>query len=180
MIMEHLRTKVSLVIAALLLGANSLMAQKSFDTLPLHFEMSAVVSTPHKGITPVGATLDLNYTFGRKLSVHAIAEGAMFVPKEGTTFDYNRTCNLGGGIGYTFWPENGEHRGDFEVRASVTASVGHADFKHTGYNVGINWYGHAEGHKVVPMVSVGYSYKHFSNAALPEYHGMYATLGVRF
>ena len=179
--MEHGKVKgSSLIVAALLLGANSLMAQKSFDTLPLRLEMSAVVSTPHKGITPVGATLDLNYTFGRKLSVHAIAEGAMFVPKSKMTFDYNRTCNLGGGIGYTFWPENGDHLGDFEVRASVTASVGHADFGYIGYNVGFNWYGHAEGHKVVPMVSVGYSCKYFTSGFLPDYHGMYATLGVRF
>ena len=46
------------------------------------------------------------------------------MPKEGLVSNYNRVTNLGGGIGYTFLPQKNDNLGDFELRASVTTSVG--------------------------------------------------------
>ena len=165
----------------MLVSTETFSQQKGNSTIiPLHFEASLGAVTPSKDIMPFDATFDLNYTFGNKFSLHAIASTSYFIPKEGSTSDYNHATNLGGGIGYIFLPQKNDNLGDVEIRATVTASVGSSDFKNTSYKIGIHWYGHSERHSLVPTVGIGYSFKDFSKKNMPNTNGAYFTLGLRF
>lgn len=148
--------------------------------IPLHFEASLLSGTPSKGLMPFGANIDLNYTFVKNLALHAVVETSYFIPKEGVTSKYNKANNLGGGLSYTLFPQINDNLGDFELRASVTTSVGSSDFKNTAFNVGVNWHSHTDYHKLVPVIGVGYAFKDFSAKGMSNYNGAYLTVGVRF
>ena len=129
---------------------------------------------------PVGAVVDLGYYVNR-FSIHAAAQGDYFIPKEGSTYKYNNVPNLGGGLGFVIFPENGDHLGVMELRALMTTSVGgNAGMKNNTYKIGVNWYGSATSRKIVPMVSVGYTIKDFHTSGMPTYRGAYVSLGLRF
>lgn len=148
------------------------------SVLPLHVEASFGMGTQSKGVTPFGTVVDLNYGFAKNLSLHAVTEAYYFIPKNGSVSSYNDSFNLGGGLGWTFAPD--DHMGDMELRATVTAPVGGKAYKHAAYNVGVYWYGAPTSRRVVPMVSVGYTHKNFTAKGMPNYNGAYVTLGVRF
>lgn len=162
--------------------SSAMYAQTSQEkpSLPLHAELSLGAGTPFKSMIPVDATIDVNYTFFKKLSLHFVSNASYFIPKEGMTSNYNKAFNIGGGIGYTFLPQKNDKLGDFEVRASVTTTVGSSDFKNTSYNIGVFWYSHSEKHKILPFIGISYSFKDFSNKFIPNYHGAYVTFGVRY
>ena len=180
--MEYRRlTHFIVLIVTMLISIETLAQHDEKKTIiPLHLEASLGAVTPSKDIMPLDASFDLNYTFGNKFSLHAIASTSYFLPKKGSTSDYNRATNVGGGIGYIFLPQKNDNLGDFELRAYVTTSVGSSDFKNTSYNIGIHWCGHSERHSLVPTVGIGYSFKDFSQKNMPNTNGAYFTLGLRF
>lgn len=178
--MEYRKIKIFLVLFITALCGSSAFAQTSDEkSIPLHVEVSLETGTENKGIMPSSAVVDLGYNI-RRFSIHAAAQADMFQPKEGSTHDYNRSRNIGGGIGYVIFPEDKTNLGVFEVRALVTTSVGSSDFNNTSYKLGIHWYGYSSTRKVLPMVSVGYTIKDFREKSLPSNRGMYLALGFRF
>lgn len=180
--MEYRKFIYGVAFVATLFTSSNLRAQssESMNTLPLHIEAQLGAGTSCKSVTPFDVNIDLNYTLARRFSIHAITQTSYFLPKDGITSKYNRATNLGGGIGYTFLPQKDDKLGNFELRASVTTSVGSSDFKNTSYNIGIHWYGHAERHKLVPTIGIGYSFRDFSNKNMPNHNGLYFSVGVRF
>ena len=173
---------LTLVIIATLMGnALRVSAQESNEkeTLPLHVEASLMISTPHKDVMPFGPVLDINYSI-RRFSIHALFSGEYFLPKEGMTKKYNKTLNLGGGVGFELFPRDENNRNVFEVRASVAAGLGSDDFKNTSYRLGLEWHSRPKRRCLVPTVGVGYNVKDFSKSGVPTYHGMYLSLGLRF
>ena len=104
-------------------------SEKFNKTIPLHIEASLGAGTACKNIMPIDVNIDLNYTFAKKFSLHATTQTSYFVPKDGITTNYNRATNLGGGLGYVFLPQKNDNLGDFELRASVTTSVGSSDLR---------------------------------------------------
>lgn len=148
-------------------------------TIPLHVEAGLEVSTPYKGNLPFGAVVDLNYQI-KRFSIHALIDGTYFLPKENVTKDYNKTFNLGGGIGFELFPAEGNDRNVFEVRASVTRSLGAAEYRNTAYKVGLQWVVKTHKRALTPSIGVGYSLRDFSNIDFHAYHGMYISLGIRF
>lgn len=180
--MEYRRLTCILIFAATLFTATGLFAQsaESEKTIPLHIEATMGAGSKYKSMTPIISNVDLNYTFAKRFSLHAILNTSYFIPKNGTVTDYNRATNLGGGVGYIFLPQKQDKLGDFEIRASVTTSISGSDYKNTEYNLGIHWYGHSETHRLVPTVGIGYSFKDFSSKSISNYHGAYFTIGLRF
>ncbi len=100
--------KIFTLILALMATVTPMLAQESDDKSssttqepswirPLHLEASLNISTPYKGNLPFGSALELNYKV-RRFSIHALFEGSYFLPKESITKDYNKTCNVGGGV----------------------------------------------------------------------------------
>lgn len=138
-----------------------------------------MILTPHKDVMPFGPSLDINYSIQR-FSLHALFTCEYFLPKEGMTQKYNKTLNLGGGIGFELFPQEENDRNVFEVRASVTAGLGSNDFKNTSYRLGLEWHRRPKRRCLVPTVGVGYNMKDFSKSGKPFYHGMYLSLGLRF
>ena len=148
-------------------------------TVPLHVEVSLAGSSPYKGILPFGTVLDVNYGI-KRFSIHALMEGTYFLPKENITKNYNKTANLGGGIGFEIFPQDISYKSVFEVRASVTRSLGSMDYRHTAYKVGINWLAKPQKRCLTPTIGVGYCLRSFSDKNIHTYNGMYLSLGLRF
>lgn len=149
------------------------------STIPLYLEASLDVSTPYKGILPFEQTLDVNYVI-KRFSIHALCSSNFILPKDGETKNYNRTVNLGGGVGFELFPRDINDRNIFEARATVTTSLGSNNFKNTSYRIGINWYTHGSTRGLSPIIGVGYNIKTFANSSTHTYHGMYLSFGVRF
>lgn len=147
--------------------------------IPLYLEASLDVSTPYKGILPFEQTLDVNYAI-KRFSIHALCSSNFILPKDGETKGYNRTVNLGGGVGFELFPRDINDRNIFEARATVTTSLGSNNFKNTSYKIGINWYTHGSTKRLSPIIGVGYNIKTFANSNTHTYHGMYLSFGVRF
>lgn len=148
-------------------------------TAPLHGEGSLTTSTPYKHVLPFGAYFDLNYSI-KRFSIHALIEGSYFLPKEGVTSNYNKTFNLGGGVGFELFPQEENDRNAFEARAYVSRSLGSADFRNTAYKVGIYWLAKPKQRCLAPIIGVGYDLRSFSNKDINTYHGMYVSIGFRF
>lgn len=147
--------------------------------IPLYLEASLGVSTPYKGVLPFEQTLDVNYAI-KRFSIHALCSSNFILPKDGETKDYNRTVNLGGGVGFELFPRDINDRNILEARATVTTSLGCNNFKNTSYRIGINWYTHGSTKRLSPIIGVGYNVKTFANSNTHTYHGMYLSFGVRF
>ena len=158
-----------------------LLAQTANEswTTPLHIEASLGTSTPYKSIMPLSTLIDLNYSI-KRFSIHALIDGNYFLPKEGMTKNYNKTVNLGGGIGFELFPQEKKDRSVYEIRASVTRSLGSADYKNTAYKVGIHLFGKSKKRNITPSIGAGYCLRSFSDKDFHTYSGMYLSLGLRF
>ena len=162
-------------------SVSHMTAQTSIEKspIPLYLEATLDVSTTYKGSLPFEQTLDVNYVI-KRLSIHALCSSTFILPKDGATKDYNRTVNLGGGVGFEIFPRDINDRNIFEARATVTTSLGSNNFKNTSYRIGINWYTHGLTKRLSPIIGVGYDIKTFANSNTHTYHGMYLSFGVRF
>lgn len=174
--------KLTVLCILLYLGINfqvSAETTRTSWTAPLHGEGSLMTSTPYKHVLPFGAYFDINYSI-KRFSIHALIEGSYFLPKEGVTSNYNKTINLGGGVGFELFPRDENDKSVFEVRASVTRSLGSSDFRNTDYKVGIYWLAKPKQRCLAPIIGAGYSLNSFSNNNLHSYNGMFVSLGFRF
>ncbi|MDE5811938.1 MAG: hypothetical protein K2H61_06520, partial [Muribaculaceae bacterium] len=115
-----------------------------------------------------------------RFSIHALCSSNFILPKHGETKYYNRTVNIGGGVGFELFPRDINDRNIFEARATVTTSLGSNNIKNTSYRIGINWYTHGLTKRLSPIIGVGYNIKTFANSNTHTYHGMYLSFGVRF
>lgn len=147
--------------------------------IPLHLELSLSTETPNKGIMPFGTEIDLNYGI-RRFSIHAISAANFFHPKDGQCKNYNRAVNLGGGLGFELFSRDESNSNVFEIRASVTTTVGSAEYKNTAYKIGLEWYKASSKRKINPVVGVGYCLRDFSGNGKPSYSGAYLSFGLRF
>lgn len=179
--MEHSRIRISLliVIVTTICGVK-INAQNSYfgRDIPVHLEAALEAGTPCNSILPFGASIDLSY-YIKRLSIHIVTNTDYHILKDGLSSDYNKSTNLGGGIGYTFLPtvENGS--GGFEARATVTTSLKSYDFKNTSYKIGVYWMGGYSVRKLVSVIGVGFNFTDYSTK-LPSYKGAFLSFGIRF
>ena len=168
---------MGLLLAFVCPGCAQVTGSKVF---PLHVEASFESGTSYHKMMPMGAVADLGYYINR-FSLHAVAQGDYFLPKEGNTYKYNNASNIGGGLGFVLFPENSDNLGIMELRALMTTSVsGSKSMENNSYKVGLYWYGSSKSRKAVPLVSLGYTIKNFHSNGVPTYRGAYVSLGVRF
>ena len=111
--------------------------------------------------------------------IRLLADTNNFIPKDGMTHKYNQAINLGGGLSYTILPPTIKNNDAFELRASVTSTIGSSDFKNTAYKLGLYWVGNPKS-RFSPVVGVGYSFHDFRTKGLNNYHGLYVSIGYRF
>lgn len=97
--------KLIYVLAILMMAFTTNLAAQAIvkKDIPFHIELGMNINTPHKGLMPMGAVIDLNYAI-KRFSIHAIATTDFFIPKEGSSTNYNKVTNLGGGIGFELLP----------------------------------------------------------------------------
>lgn len=150
--------------------------------LPLHLDVSLGVGTEHKSILPMQMDLDLNYTLFKRLTIHANSQASYFMQKDGVSVNYNKATNLGGGLGYIFMRKDIENPGDFEIRVNASTCIGHTEFKNTQYSAGIHWHVCMQPYlkRLIPTIGVGYMFCDFSNPSIPNYSGLFASIGIRF
>lgn len=154
-------------------------AQVSELTVPLYIGINTGVTTNFSNKLTTAYNADLSYTFAKRLPVYAIAESRIFVPKDGTTTNYNRATNLGVGLGFIFHTADSKIGSDYLIKATVTHTVGSSPFKHTNYTIGL----HSNEYIVKDAAltyGIGYSLFDYTNKATKADHGMYVTIGLRF
>ncbi len=148
---------------------------------PWHFEMGLSAGSPQKKIMPFGAVADVNYSLSSRFLLHAVAQGDYFHPKNGLTVDYNKTLNLGGGVGYVLNLSEDGSNSTLEARAFVTSSVSGKDaVRNTAYNAGIYWYGKHSQRGIGTVLGLGLSVRDFHKDGVPTYVGGYLSFGINF
>lgn len=177
-VMKHKQTLFSMLLLSLV-SATPLCSNAQSALDKFHMELGLGTGTPKDKMTPFGANIDLNYSLTNRFSLHALSEATYFIPKEGMTHKYNQAINLGGGLSYTILPPTIENNDAFELRASVTSTIGSSDFKNTAYKLGLYWVGNPKS-SFSPVVGVGYSFQDFRTKGLNNYHGLYVSIGFRF
>ncbi len=177
--MKRFITFMLAVIAVAAMSSTS--AQIVEKKTPLYMSVGMTGSMNFSDKMTAGYNINLDYTFAKRYSVHAIAETTMFIPEEGTISDFNQATNLGGGVGYTFLRADNETPADMLIRAAVTHTVGGSPYKNTNYKVGIHLNEYSvKGATVTLTYGLGYSLTDFSSKGMKTDHGMYVTLGLRF
>lgn len=179
--MKNKKTLFLFMLALFVADVSHACAQsQSCKNIPLHVEVGFEGGTSCHKVIPVSMVADIGYYVNR-FSLHAAAQSDYFMPKEGSTYKYNKASNVGGGLGFVLFPDNGDGLGTMELRALMTTSVGGSStVGNNSYKVGIYWYGGAKFLKMMPLVSVGYTVKNFHTSSMPTYRGAYVSLGVRF
>lgn len=142
-------------------------------------EVGVGVGTPNKGYTPLTMNLNLGYNFTPRFYGFVKAEGVLGLYDKDGVKTYTKSPSLGGGLGVRL--TNPKTSSDnFDVRASVTNSIGNADWKHTAYNVDVIWYSNTSKKKLRPYLGIGFKHINSHTAGIPDYNGVYATVGICF
>lgn len=142
-------------------------------------EVGVSVGMENKGYTPLTMNANLGYNFTPRFYGFVKAEGVLGLYDKGGVKTYTKSPSLGGGLGFRL--TNPKTSSDnFDVRASVTNSIGNVDWKHTAYNVNVIWYGNASKKKSRPYLGVGFKHVKSHTAGVPNYNGIYATVGICF
>lgn len=175
--MEYRRIIISLL-SAFVMAAIPLCtkAQNLLDNI--HLELGFDETTPKDDVLPIGLNFNLSYSLTNRFSVQGLSDATYFIPKDGSIYDYNKSVNVGGGIGYILLPSTEKERSTFELRASFTTTVGHSDFKNTSYKLGLYWMGN-QNRRFTPVIGAGYSFRHFKGNDLNNFHGAYVSIGCR-
>lgn len=142
-------------------------------------EVGVSVGMENKGYTPLMMNVNLGYNFTSRFYGFVKAEGVLGLYDKDGVKTYTKSPSLGGGLGFRL--TNPKTSSDnFDVRASVTNSIGNADWKHTAYNVNVIWYGNVSKRKTRPYLGIGFKHVNSHTAGIPNYNGIYATVGICF
>ena len=180
--MEHRGMKRMLYLAAMAVWASCCACAQEAEgikSIPLNLEAGFGAGTQKDGRMPFMANLDLSYDILRNVSIHAVSQVSYYMPKNGSTMKHNKETSLGGGVACVLFPSEKSIKGDFEARASVTATVGSSDFKNTAYSIGLYWHGDTRKWNLTPVIGVGYTLRDFSKKGMDNYQGMFVSIGVR-
>ncbi len=143
------------------------------------FEVGVSVGMENKGYTPLMMNANLGYNFGSRFYGFVKAEGVLGLYDKDGVKTYTKSPSFGGGLGFRLTnPKNSSD--NFDIRASVTNSIGNADWKHTAYKVNVIWYGNVSTRKTSPYLGIGFKHVKSHTAGIPNYNGIYAIVGVCF
>ncbi len=153
-------------------------AASNFFAERLYAHIGFGASTKHDGMTPAEFTAEIGYKFIPRMYAYFHASGlyGLYDKDHGQT--YTKTTNiLGGGLGYTLYkPDNGAI--SIDLRGTVAASVGKADWKQTSYDAMLLF---RIGRGTL-KADIGIGYKHITShtAGIGAYNGLAVSLGFGF
>lgn len=142
----------------------------------LMVELSVGAGTGCNGVKPLELSARIGYRFVPRVYAF-VQSGALYgLYDEEHGQHYSLSQNLGGGLGWTVYKDK-ELPFQFDLRGSVAAGIGNADWKHVVYDIGFVM-GVGRGLKF----NVGAGFRHVSSrtAGIGTYNGLYCTLGVGF
>ena len=156
-------------------------AQESQDDTPLFkdfsFEIKSLYGIKQHGMQPLSMDLQAGYEFANRWALVACAEASHTLMENNGVKSYAKDISLGGGLAYAFY--NGA-KDRFDVRLQMLKTVSSADWKHTTYDIGTNWYGKPNKTGMAPLVGIGFRYEKSHVVGIRDWWGIYATVGIRF
>ena len=173
LIMATKKTRTFLMAAAVAFSATAAAQNasdsKSFaDRLLLGFNVGT--GTPSKHVTPVNVAAQVGYRFIPDMYAFVTVEGGSSLYHKDNVKTWGSTNGLGGGLGYTFYRDGALN---LSAEASAMGTVGSPDFKQTTFDVRCVMQYH------MGSLSLGYRHSSSNTTGLPDYNGMYATIGWR-
>lgn len=145
-------------------------------------EIDFGVGLKQHGVTPLFAGINLGYHIIPRLHVYARYEGMIGLSNVGDNRAYDKTWNLGGGIGYTFYymKYKGETTTKWSVRAQVTNSIGSVDWKNTSYSIGV--YSQCKSTKFArsPLFGIGFKHINSHTEGIRDYNSLFVCMGLGF
>ena len=170
--MKKLLFLLAFLMAMATAGAQNASNEKCFfDKIVINLGVSA--GTGCNNMHPLTLNADIGYRFiprmyafvhGESIYGHCDADGLK---------TYVTSQNLGGGLGYTFYKDDVTA---IDLRATVSTSVGHADWKNVAYDLGVMF----RAGRGPLKFDFGVSFRHMSSrtAGIGSYNGAFFTLGV--
>lgn len=133
----------------------------------------------NKGYAPLTMNANLGYHFLPRFYAFAKVEGTLLLYDKDGVKTYLKSQDLGGGLGVKLTnPKTCSDGIDFRV--SLTNSIGNADWKHTTYNANIIWYSNHKNKRTTPYIGLGFKHINSHSAGIPNYNGIYVTVGFKF
>lgn len=165
-------------IAVAVMGSAS--AQTVEKKLPLYMDINVGHSANFSDKTTANLGFDLNYTFAKRFSAHAVVDASHFIPKSGIINNFNTTTNVGGGLGYIFHKADSDWADDLLIKASVTRSMGNVYYRNTACKIGFHSnVSRIAGASAGLTYGIGYTMVNFDNKAEKTFHGAYVSIGLR-
>ncbi len=139
-------------------------------------ELSVGVGTKCNDVTPLEFSGKLGYRFIPRMYAFVHAGGLYGMYGKDSGQRYTKSANLGGGLGYTLFQDKGEAL-QLDVRGTVAASVGNADWKHVLYDAALVF---RVGRGIKMDIGVGFRHVSSRTAGIGTYNGFYGTIGFGF
>jgi hypothetical protein len=172
--------KIVFVLAAMFV-ATTVSAQEDKDSTPVFencsLELKSLYGIKQHGMQPLNLDLQMGYEFANRWTLLACAEASHTLMERDGVKSYVKDISLGGGLAYA-WYDGAKDR--FDLRLQVLRTIGSADWKHTTFDIGTTWYGKPNKSVIAPLIGIGFRYEKSKTSGIPNWYGMYATVGVRF
>lgn len=172
--------KIAFILTAMFITI-AVRAQESQDNTPLFkdfsFEIKSLYGIKQHGLQPLSLDLQGGYEFANRWTLLACAEASHTLMEVDGAKTYAKDISLGGGLAYTFY-DGAKDR--FDVRLQMLKTVSSADWKHTTYDIGTTWYSKPNKTGMAPLVGIGFRYEKSHVVGIPNWFGIYATVGIRF
>ena len=156
-------------------------AQESQDNTPLFkdfsFEIKSLYGIKQHGLQPLSLDLQAGYEFANRWTLLACAEASHTLMELDGAKTYAKDISLGGGLAYAFYDGTKDR---FDLRLQVLKTIGSADRKHTTFDIGTTWYGKPNKMGIAPLIGFGFRYEKSHITGIPDWWGIYATVGIRF
>ena len=175
-IMKKLMMMLLLVSSAI--GIQAQESEKKSSLLDgLSFEIKTVYGLKQHNMNPLNLNMQLSYSYTDRLSLLISAERNYMLFNENDNKWYMNATSLGGGMAYV-WMKDKHH--NFDIRLQVLNTIGNSQWKHTAYDIGLNWYEKQEKRTCSPFMGIGFRYQKSHTSDMRDWCGFYATVGVRF
>lgn len=142
-------------------------------------EVGANAGFKNKGYAPLTLNAALGYHITPRFYAFVKAEGMLHLYDKDGIKTYLRSQDLGGGLGVKLTNPKTCPDG-VDLRVAVTNSIGNADWKHTAYDANMIWYANHKTKRVTPYLGVGFKHVKSHTAGIPNYNGVYVTVGIKF
>lgn len=147
------------------------------------FGVNGGVGLPQHDVTPFFYGVNAGYEFVPRLYVLGRLEVVTGLYEKDGERTWSQAGNLGAGLGYRLLGAKPSKRGVadcLDLRVLAGASVGHATWKQTFYDAGLEWYCRGRRFSVTPTIGLGYRYVDSRTTGVRNYGSAYLSIGFRF